>query len=92
MNGNRYLGSSSGDQTPNKMNIFNTIEMKCACVHVSPTRDTRGPRGSGLDHGVTSVTLEHDLPTIADLANIRPANSSFLLAPVHAVFQGDLYS
>ena len=50
-------------------------------VHVSPTRDTRGPRGSGLDHGVPSVTLEHDLTTIADLANIRPANLSFLLAP-----------
>ena len=91
MNDNRYLGSSSGDQIP-KMNIFNMIAMKCACVHVSPTRDTRGPRGSGLDHGVPSVTLEHDLPTVADLANIRPANSSFLLAPVRAVFQGDLYS
>ena len=91
MNDNRYLGSSSGDQIP-KMNIFNMIAMKCACVHVSPTRDTRGPRGSGLDHGVTAVTLEHDLTTIADLANIRPANSSFLPPPLHVVFQGDLYS
>ena len=85
MNDNRYLGSSSGDQIP-KMNIFNMIAMNYVCtVQVSLTRDTRGPRGSGLDHGVTSVALEHDLPTIADLANIRPANSSFLPPPLHEV-------
>ena len=65
-----YLGSCGGDQTPEIKGMFivnpgSTLDM-LAC-------HTGGPRGPGLNHGESSVTLEHDLPTISNFSHVWPS-------------------
>ena len=62
---------------------YSTVQY--STVHRSPTCDTSCSRGSRLYHGVSPVTLEHDLSPVLDLPHVGP-----VLVEAHVPHQEDL--
>ena len=78
------------DQTHRRslMIKYSTVQystVQYSTVHYSPTCDTSCSRGSGLYHGVSPVTLEHDLSPVLDLPHVGP-----VLVEAHVPHQEDL--
>ena len=80
-----YLGSCCGDQRPvmktNRKYLIITRQTNCSSAaqtdrQAGPTCNTGGSRGSGLNHAVAAVTLEHDLSPVLDLSHVGPVRTS----------------